>query len=326
MRFFRKTVFWFIALAIIGGAFYFIDRQAEEKKIIEETKKKLFPFVPKDIVEFQIIKSDDDIILRKEGESWFVVNPLRAAADKEAVQRLLDSIVNAKLETTLFETQSEEKLKEMGISGKDSLSVTFKASSGLVKTIIFGNRNPTMNLGFAVIKDDPRIFRLTADTRVEADKTLYDLRDKTALYFEPLKIKGFEIKWMGDGPGKAITVGHPAEGKWHITNPKDIVADAIKTTELLYKIRNAKIKAFADESPRELANYGLSKPILKFTVIDENGKQTELLIGGKDKKQRGLFAKRGDAQNIFLLEEDFMLNMPKNVEELEEKEVEQTKK
>ncbi len=323
MRFFRKTVFWFIALAVIGGSFYFIDKQVEEKKVIEETKKKLFPFEPNDVAEFQIIKGSDNIILRKEAEKWFVENPLRAAADKEVVQRLLDSIINAKLEATLFETQSEEKLKELGISGKDSLSVTFKVSSGLVKTIVFGDRNPTMNLGFAILKDDPRIFRLTADIRAEADRTVYDLRDKAAFYFEPLKIKSFEIKWLD---GKSITVSHPSEGKWHITKPKNAIASAIKVTEILYKIKDAKIKAFVDESPKDLTSYGLSKPTLKITVLGENGKQTELLIGEKDKKQRGIFAKRSDAPNVFSLEEDFIVGMPKSVEELEETEVGQTTK
>ena len=97
------------------------------------------------------------------------------------------------------------------------------------------------------------------------------------------------------------------------------MAGAIKVTELLYKIKDAKIKAFVDESPKDLVSYGLSSPTvtLKIAVIGENGKQTELLIGGKDKKQRGIFAKRGDAQNIFLLEEDFMVDIPKNIEELD---------
>jgi len=321
MRFFKKTVFWFIALAVIGGAFYLIDKQVEEKKVVEEIKKRLFPFEPKDVAEFQIIRGAENIILRKDRDNWFLENPLRASADKEVVQKLLDAIINARFEATLFETMSEEKLKEMGISGKDSLSVTFKVPSGLVKTIVFGNRNPTMNLGFAILKDDPRIFRLTADIRAEADKTVYELRDKTTLAFEPLKIKGIEIKRLGS---KIITIDHPSEGKWHITRPKNTVASAIKMTELLYKIKNAKIKAFIDESPRDLAVYGLSAPMLKLSIIDEKGKQMELIVGGKDKKQRGVFAKRENTQNIFLLEEDFMTDMPKTAEELEETEIDKT--
>lgn len=323
MRFFRKTVFWILALVAVGGAFYFIDRQVEEKKAVKETKKRLFPFEPKDVAEFQIIKGSENIILRKEAEDWFVENPLRAIADKEAVQRLIETVINAKFEATLFESKSEEKLKEMGISGKDSLSVIFKNSSGLEKTVIFGDRNPTMNLGFAILKDDPRIFRLTADIKAEADKTVYDLRDKTPLSFEPLKLKGFEIKWQD---GQMLTVGHPGEGKWRIAGSEDAVADAIKVTEFLYKIKNAKIKAFIDESPKDLAGYGLVRPLLIFTAIDEKGNRRGLLVGERDKKQRGVFAKLGDAQNVFLLEEDFIVNIPKTAKEIEETEIGQTTK
>jgi len=92
MRFFRKTLFWVIALAVIGGAFYFINRQVEEKKVVEEIKKRLFPFESGDIAEFQIIRGSESIFLRKEGGDWFLESPLRVLADKEAVQKLLEAV------------------------------------------------------------------------------------------------------------------------------------------------------------------------------------------------------------------------------------------
>ena len=321
MRFFKKTIFWFIALAVIGGSFYLIDRKAEEKKIVKEIRKRLFPFEPKDVVEFQILRTNgkdvtENTLLRKEGDEWFMESPLRAKGDKEVIQNLLNGVVNVRYDGILFENQPPEKLKEMGIADSPtSLEVHFRTAAPLVKTIVFGDRNPGMNLGFAILKDDPRIFRLTADIKAEADKTVYDLRDKTVIDFAPLKIKGFKIRWLD---GKEIAVDHPAEGKWHIVKPKNAIANALKITELLYKIKGAKIKAFADEDPKDLSIYGLSEPKLKINIFDETGKNQELLIGERDKKQRGLFAKRGDAKNVFVLEEEFILNIPKSQEEIEE--------
>jgi hypothetical protein len=97
-------------------------------------------------------------------------------------------------------------------------------------------------------------------------------------------------------------------------------------TELLYKIKNAKIKAFADESPRDLSVYGLSTPRLKVSIVDEKGKRLELITGEKDRKQRGIFAKRGGTQNVFVLEEDFIVGIPNKGEELEETMLEPAKK
>lgn len=323
MRFFKKTVFWFIALALIGGSFYLIDKQVEEKKVVEETKKRLFSFEPEDIIEFQIVAKDSDILLKKEKDNWFLERPLITAGDKETIQKLLDAVVNVKYDATLFEKQSPEKLKEMGIDSPNSLMVIFKTSAGMGKTIVFGNRNPTMNLGFAILTDDSRIFRLTANTRAEAEKSVYELRDKTTLSFEPLKIKRLEIKWAD---GNMLTIDHPAEGKWHIVKPREGIASAIKITELLYKLKNLNVKAFVDESPGELTGYGLHKPNLRFSIIDEKGRQRELLIGGRDRKNRGMFAKTGDGLNIFSIEEDFIVGIPKGAEELEETGVEQTTK
>ncbi len=317
MRFFKKTMFWIIIMAVIGGSFYLIDRGVEEKKVIVEEKKRLFPFEPNDVAEFQIIRGSENIVLRKDGSDWFMESPLRAKGDKETAQKLLDGVIKAKIDGILFENQPQEKLKEMGlIDSPTSLTATFRTAAPLVKTIIFGDRNPGMNLGYAILKHDPRIFRLTADIKAEADKTVFDLRDKTAINFAPLKIKGFEIKWQDSA---AIAVEHPAEGKWHIVKPKGAIASSNKVTELLYKIKDSKIKAFADEEPKDLSVYGLDKPRLSINITDEKGSRLELLVGERDKKQRGLFAKRADAKNVFVLEEDFILGMPKSAEDLEEK-------
>lgn len=320
MRFFKKTIFWFIALAVIGGSFYLIDRKKEETKIASETRKRLFFFEPKDVIELQILRTDgkeitENILLRKEADNWFLESPTRDKGDKDAIENLLKGVVNAKYDGILFENQPPEKLREMGIADSPtSLEVRFRTQS-IVKTIVFGDRNPGMNLGFAILKDDPRIFRLTADIKAEADKTVYDLRDKTVVDFAPLKIKDFTIKWLD---GKGITVTHPQEGKWHIVKPKTAVADALKTTELLYKIKGAKIKAFADEEPKDMSVYGLLQPRLKIDITDETRKGHVLLIGERDKKHRGFFAKRLDAKNIFVIEEDFILNIPRSPEDIEE--------
>lgn len=304
-------------MAVIGGSFYLIDRGVEEKKVTAEEKKRLFPFEPNDVSEFQIIRGSENIVLRKEGSDWHMESPLRTMGDKDAIQKLLDGVVKAKIDGILFESQPQEKLKEMGIiDSPTALTAAFRTAAPLVKTIVFGDRNPGMNLGFAILKDDPRIFRLTADIKAEADKTVFDLRDKTAINFAPLKVKGFEINWLD---GESITVDHPSEGKWHIIKPKNLIANPNKATELLYKIRDSKIKAFADEEPKDLSIYGLDKPRLRISITDEKGDNLEMLVGERDKKQRGLFAKRTDAKNVFVLEEDFILGMPKNAEDLEEK-------
>jgi len=316
VRFFKKTIFWVIIMAVIGGLFYLMDRQVEEKKTLEEEKKKVFPFEPQDVNEFQIIRGGENILLRKEGDDWFMESPFRAVGDKNTVQKLLEGVVKAKIDGILFENQPVDKLREMGITDSPtSLTLHLRTSSRILKTIVFGDRNPGMNLGFAILKDDPRIFRLTADIKAEADKTVFDLRDKAVMNFQPLKSKGFEIKWNG---GETITVDHPSEGKWHITRPAKGIANPNKITEILYKIKESRIKAFIDEEPKDLSPYGLSNPRLKISIIDEHGKKIELLVGEKEKKQRGLFAKREDAKNVFLLEEDFILPIPKSSAELEE--------
>jgi len=333
MRFFKKTIFWFITLAILGGSLYIIDKKMEERKAIQEEKRRLFTFEPGDVTGFQIVKGDKVIKVRRvevEGKGqWILEAPVLAPGDEKAIDNLLNHVVKAKMDGVLFESTPPGKLQEMGLE-RPYLEVQFKTKAGSSKTIAFGDRGPTQNVAFSILRDDPRVFRIHADIRAEADKTVYDLRDKTVLAFEPLKIEGFEIAWRG---GKTITVKHPEEGKWHIIQSPhpgplpsgervkvEDIADAVKVTELLYKVRNSEVKAFIDEEPKDLAPYGLDRPRVRFTILDEKNTPKTLLIGERDKKERGLFAKRGDSSVVFLLEEDFINTLPMDEGALLEKE------
>lgn len=313
MRFFKKTIFWFIVLALLGGSFYIIDKKVEEKKVTEEKGKRLFAFEPRDVTEFEIVKGKTTIQVRKidalsggKDNQWFIQGPVLARGDDKAINDLLDRVVRAKMDAILFDNPPPGKLEEMGLL-PPYLEVRFKTKTGLSKAIAFGDRGPTQNVAFAILRDDPRVFRIHADIRAEADKTIYDLRDKTVLAFEPLKIKGFEIAWRG---GKTIMVEHPEEGKWHIVKPTRGIADAVKVTELLYRVRNSEIKAFVHEEPQGLSPYGLDDPRVRFTILDKTNPPRTLLIGERDKKERGLFARRGDSKGVFLLDEGFINILP----------------
>ena len=49
---FKKTVFWVLILALLGGLFYLIDKRSEEKKVATEVHKRLFSFSPSEIMGF----------------------------------------------------------------------------------------------------------------------------------------------------------------------------------------------------------------------------------------------------------------------------------
>ena len=80
MKLFKKTIFWFIALAALFGASLLIDDRVEEAERIEETDLKLFAFEVDDVAEFWIRAGENGVRAHVVGEmdGWWWSQPLSA--------------------------------------------------------------------------------------------------------------------------------------------------------------------------------------------------------------------------------------------------------
>lgn len=314
MRFFKKTIFWVIILLVLSGLFYFFDEKVTEKEVAEEAKRNLFSFSPSDVTEFSLNKGGSVIAVKKGGAGWSIDKPVIAYADQTAVEDLLNRAVKAKIDGVLFDEAPADKLKELGLE-PPYISLSLTTPSGPI-SLSLGDRGPTQNVSFAVLSNDKRVFRVHADVRSEIDKTLYDLRDKAVVAIDPRTLKQVEVLWQ-DRNG--ITIQHPQENVWDTQGIATGKTDDTKLLAFLYGVKEAKAKAFIDENPQDLMPYGLTRPRLKIKFIDNKNLLQTLLVGEKDKKLRGFYAKRGGDRNVFLLEEDFLDNVPDEAGDLEAK-------
>lgn len=316
MRFFKKTIFWLIILAVISGVFYFFDEKVTEKEIAQEELRRLFTFEPADVISIEISKGGSVILVKKGTAGWVIEKPIMAYADQTAINDMLNNTVKAKVDGVLFKETTADKLKEMGLE-PPYITITLKTATGISTSLSLGDRGPTLNVAFAILSGDKRILRVHADVRSEIDKMPYDFRDKTVVAMDPRTVKEVDILWNDK---KAITVFHPQENVWDTEGVPEGKSDLTKILNTLYVIKKAKVKAFIDENPQSLSTYGLDKPRLKIKFIDNKNLLETLLIGEKEKKLRGFYAKRGGDRNVFLLEEEFLDGIPGEASDLEVKE------
>ncbi|MEK6680888.1 MAG: DUF4340 domain-containing protein [Nitrospirota bacterium] len=316
MSFFKKTIFWIIILAAIGGAFLVFTKEEEKIEIRREEEKSLLRFEPEDISSFAIKRGDIIIECQDGSNGWHITKPVKADGDKDAFDRFFRMVVKAKFDGVLFEEHQKEKLAEFGLE-KPYLEIEFKLKNNKKPvTLYFGDRGPTQNIAFAMVSDDKRFFRLHSDIRAEADKDAYALRDKTILLIDPIKARGVAII----RPEGKIVMEQPIQGRWDFTEPEGSgIVNVAKLMELLYKVKSSKAKAFIEEDPKDLKKYGLDNPKIKLNVWSGGKNPPEvLLIGGRDKALRGYYAKRELVANVFLLEEDFIDILPKAAKEMAE--------
>jgi hypothetical protein len=306
LKLFKKTIFWFIALAGLFGASMLIDDRVEEAERVEEANLKLFPFEIEEVAEFWIKAGENGIRARlaREEDGWRLTQPLRAKGDDEAIAKMLKNVVGSRKDAILFENPDPAKLAELGLAEPD-LEISFRTGNG-VTTLQLGNKAPTLNVTYGRFKGEAAVYRVHSDVKTETDASVYALRDKSTLAYDPLKLNRLEIARQAKD---TVVIVHE-RGRWDMLRPERVRADHAKVLEILYAIKDTPVKAFIDEAPTDLARYGLQAPIITVTVREEGKKEPQVLrIGGRDKKRRGYFANRNKAPNVVLLEEKLIKNL-----------------
>lgn len=320
MNFTKKTLFWFIVLIMLGGVFFFYDQKEEEVKQLKEEQLKLLPTAVNEVSEFWInyIKENRQIKVVREDDAWQLVQPISVNGDVEAIEKLLTNVITARKDAVLFDKVEQPKLEELGLDDPEVEMGLKYANQETV--IVFGERGPTNNMAYAMFKGRPEIYRVHSDLKKEVSLDAYALRDKVILDFNPPKMRRFEIVKKDT----LRVVIEQNESKWNMLEPTAEIASMAKVLELLYVVKNGKIKAFADESPTDLAKYGLSSPMLQLNIYQENKeKPFVLMIGNKDRANRAYFAKVNQMEKVFDVEEDLvnsiLLSMNSLAEESAEK-------
>jgi len=316
VNFTKKTLFWFIVLITLSGVFFFYDKKEEEVKQLKEEQLKLLPTAVKEVSEFWInyIKEDRQIKVVRENDVWQLVQPINVKGDAKAIEKLLTNVITARKDAVLFEKVEQPKLEELGL-GDPEVEMGLKYANQEI-VIVFGERGPTNNVAYAMFKGRPEVYRVHSDLKKEVSQGTYDLRDKVILDFDPPKMRRLEIVKRG----MPRVVIEQNESKWNMLEPTAEMASMAKVLELLYVIKNGEIKAFDNESPTDLAPYGLSSPMLQLTIYQERiEKPFILMIGNKDRAKRAYFAKVNQMEKVFDVEEDLvntiLLSMNKLAEE-----------
>ncbi len=304
MSLFRKSLFWVIALVVLGGTFFLFDERAEKADLVRQASLRLISFQPEEVVEFWIRKQETGLLIRvvSGGEGWRLREPLAAQGDEEAIGKLLENVVKARKDAVLFEAPDLAKLKELGLDDP-SLEIGFRTADGSA-IIRFGGIGPTHNVAYAMLDGDARVYRIHSDVRQEVDTSVYALRDKTVLAFDPARLRRLTLERKGMD---RVTILHDDRGRWDMTEPERTRASMAHVLETLYGIKNAEVKAFVDEAPAGLAPYGLDAPRIRLSILEQGQQQVRVLsIGAKDRTRRGYFAKTDREARVFVVEEDLV--------------------
>jgi hypothetical protein len=258
----------------MGSYVYFYEMKGGEKRAAEkEASEKLIAIEKDSVSALYLTKSG--ISLQKQSGKWNIVAPVQAMTDEYAVTSIITSVEAAKRER-VFEVPASEHAS-YGLSATAPAIVL--TARGKRDTVYVGEKNLTGASAFVRLNSDTTVYLSSAGVLTNAEKSLYDLRDKSVMVFEVNDATSMKLK-----SPKASYEVRKEDGKWRLRQPIQALADESKVTQLLNRVRNGRIKRFVEEEATDLKKHGLDKPSYEMEVRygGDNAIKT-LRVGKADK-------------------------------------------
>lgn len=314
-----KTTALLALILLALGSFYYVYevRLAPEREKSEREKGRLWSVEVKDVEEVVLKRGGDTVHLKRSGEGWSLLSPVKAAAERRAVDDLTASVVNVKVEREI--DPNPAKLSDFGLETPAAeVTVTVKGKSEPL-ALLLGGKNPTGVWAYAKTREKPSVFLVSDLLLRDATKPATDFRDKTIVAFDRNNVTGLEISERG----RLIAAEPEGPARWKITRPAQLPADGERLSDFFDKLQFTKVKEFVAESPASLAPYGLERPVSVtiFLGKEKERQARELLLGRHDQAKKGVYALRKGEKSVLLLDEEIWRLLPRTLAELRDKTV-----
>jgi hypothetical protein len=302
------------ALAVILlalGVFYYVYeiRLGPGREKAEGRKGRLFTVETADVNELLIERQGEKVHAKREADGWQLLSPVKARADKGTVEDVLTSVVTAKSDREVAATPTPAELADYGLD-KPAVDLNLVLKDGKQLSLALGAKSPTGTWVYARESDKPAVHTVGDTLLRDATRPLGDFRDKTIVAFDRKDVTGFEVQTRDD----AMTL-ESADGKWRVTRPVSLTADADLVRDFLDKLQSAKVKEFVAESPASRAPWGLDRPVRVsvHTGKDKSRATRTLLLGRLDEQKKGVYAMREGESSVLLLPDEVWHAVPRTV-------------
>ena len=308
MRWLTTTV---LAVLLVGlGTFYYVYeiREAPEREKVAAVKDRLWKDLEgKDVEEIVVKKGGAEALrLKRSGDTWSLVAPVAASADKRAADDLAMSLATLRVEREI--EANPQKPADFGLA-PPAAEVTFKAKAQ-DRTVKLGAKSPSGVWAYAQEGAKPAVILVPEGILTDTLKSPNEYRDKTLLAFDRKDVKTVEVR----GPAGQVVASVAVKGpdQWQLTAPLTAPADREAISGLLEKLRSAKIKEFVADAPKNLAEYGLDRPTrVSLGVGEEASRTTRTLRFGKAVPgKKGVYAQREGDSTVLLVDEDLGRSVP----------------
>ena len=305
---FRTTLVLFGVLALLSLGYYFLELKEVEK----EAKTKLVSYQEEEVSSFSIRRGEKVITLERSENGWRMSEPVEDRADEKEIIALLGNVIRAKTERTL--DASGDSLADFGLQNPPIIFTVHLKEKETPFILEVGNTTPAGFSVYARRKGEEKILLAPDTVKTSLEKDAFAFRSKVLLSFAQEAVKAVSLRT----DSLHVRLERQEKGKWRITEPVEVAADSGKVSDLLRSLTQDQIQGFPDK-PASLKMVGLDPPRGEIRLTLDGGTEATLLLGEREKKEKGVYARRSGEEQVLVLKETFLEEIPKQVADLRDR-------
>jgi hypothetical protein len=309
MRGVRSFLGLLIVLIALGAYLYFVESKRAPGGA--DKRDKVFA-VESDKIEEVTIKSEsgERTTLRKSGNDWQIVEPLKAKPDSAEVSGLTSNLGSLEVQRVIDENPSD--VAEYGLA-QPRVEVTFKAA-GQEHRLQIGRKTPPGTDLYAKLADQKRVFLISSYLDSTFNRSTFDLRDKAVLTVNRDAIDTLTVSV----PPKTMRFAK-SNNEWKLGEPMAARGDFSVIEALVSRLSTLQMKSIAAPEAAKLTEYGLEKPVA--TVNIGSGSSQATLFIGKSSGEGATYAKDQSRPMVFTIDASLLDDLKKDPREYRQKDL-----
>ena len=311
MRGLTSTLLLVVVLAGLGGYIYFVDsKRPPGSSSSAPAKEKVYSVETDKIDEITITAGGETSVLKKSGAGWKMIEPSQNDADPAEAIGVAQALSG--LERVRVVDENPTNLAQFGLE-KPAVRVEFKAQGNVSGMLKLGDKNATQGEVYAQKNDDKAVFLVSAFQETTFNRKSFDLRDKKILKFDRDKADAVAL---ARGPNSIELARSGTE--WKVVKPAAGRSDYPAIEGLLSRLAGANMTKLVEPDAKDLAKYGLDKPVMTITVGSGSSK-TVLEVGKTENDQT--YAKDAARPLVFTVDTTLQEDFKKSFDDYRKKEL-----
>lgn len=328
----RGTIGLFLALALLVGAYVFLQWRGETETRQLEEAKRLFDFEPAAVTRLEIQQVDQKNVVGTRGEdgAWSIVEPNPTIpAFPPLWDRVAEHLAGLVNERTI--ESAALKLADYGLD-VPALKVNAEAGGRKIE-LAFGKLEPTQEKRYALL-DGKLLFLVHKNPFFELNRSLDDLRNKFTVDDREANIIRLEFAQIWTGSEKTDLPNPPMIGEesppvivardnagapWKLVAPRQAAANQELVEAIVKELQFAVGRKFVD-NVESLTDYGLQPARLRMTLVDDRtGAPQTFLFGSSDTESGGIWVQRPGRDGVFMIDPQVLTLLPRSPDAFQER-------